>query len=195
MTEKRLIIYPSFYVFWAVFCLLDGECLMPVFVLAVLIHEGGHVLAISACGGRIEGVELSAFGAVLRQGRRLGYMADAAISLAGPAAGMAAAWVLSAAGYPMCAGANVLLSAVNCLPVLPLDGGCFVYACNCMTPVADVGTQIFARLSLAAALIWTACGVAFFIRTGGNATLFAIGLCLLNSNRVLLRNPLNCGMI
>lgn len=195
MTAEKLRIYPSFYVFWAVFCLLDNEGILPLFLIAAVIHEAGHVIAIRACGGEIDAVELTASGAVLRQGRCLGYAADAAIALAGPAAGMAAAWLLSVTGYPMLAGANALLSIFNCLPVLPLDGGCFWYNCAAMTPFSLAGMRAVECVSVLTALALTVFGGVFLAYTGRNATVLAVGLCLLRANRDLLRNSRNCGMI
>lgn len=195
MTMVKLRIEPSFYVFWAIFCLLDNEEILLLFLGAAVIHETGHLLAIYACGGDIRRIVLSAAGAELQQSRSLGYMADTAIALAGPAAGMAAAWVFSAKGYPMFAGANVLLSVFNCLPVLPLDGGCACYSVISMTSFALVGRRGLEYFSIAAAIILTLCGAAFLLHTRRNATGLIVGLCLLRANRDLLRKSVNCGMI
>ena len=71
--KQKVYAAPSFYVFWAVFCLLDEEGVMPLFLCAAVIHELGHAAAIYLCGGRIDGIRLCVTGAVLTQGRCLGY--------------------------------------------------------------------------------------------------------------------------
>lgn len=195
MTTAKLQIDPFFYVFWAIFCLLDQEGLLLYFLSAASIHEAGHVAAIYLCGGQVRRVRLSASGAEIQQARSLGHGADAAIALAGPAAGMAAAWGCSVLGHPTLAGANALLSLFNILPVLPLDGGCVCCHLLQLTPAAQIGTQILHWLSVLMALLLTVSGGMFLIYTGRNATILVIGICLLSSNGTFLRKSCNCGMI
>ncbi|MDD6612112.1 MAG: hypothetical protein PUE91_07900 [Clostridiales bacterium] len=195
--KQKVYAAPSFYVFWAVFCLLDEEGVMPLFLFAAGIHELGHAAAIYFCGGRIDGICLCITGAVLKQGRCLGYGQECLIALAGPAAGLAAAWLFSAAGYPMMAGANLLLSVFNSLPILPLDGGCAVKSLICLLPsgAADTGQRLLALCSVAAATALTAFGAALLVYTGQNASALAAGGFLLFANMAFLRNPSKYGMM
>lgn len=197
MTAAKLRAEPSFYLFWAVFCLLDSEGVLPIFAGAAVIHELGHILAISACGGQIAYIKLSASGAVIHQTRMLEPVCDCAVALAGPAAGMAAALLFSAMGYPTAAGANLLLSMFNCLPFLPLDGGCALSALFAMLPphVAAAGQRGLAQVSIGGAGIFIFCGTALLVYTGRNATILAAGLFLLAANRSLLHELAHYGMI
>lgn len=197
MTTAKLRAEPSFYVFWAVFCLLDSEGVLPIFVGAALVHEVGHILAIYACGGQVEYVKLSACGAVLQQNRSLGYWSDCAIALAGPAAGMAAALILSAAGCTTAAGANVLLSVFNCLPLLPLDGGCAISVLLAMLPprAAGMGQHALAQFSIGGTCVLIFGGAVLLMHTGRNATVLAAGMFLLGANRPLLHELSDYGMI
>lgn len=197
MTHTKLYISPSFYVFWALFCLLDNEGILPLFVCAAAIHETGHIAAIYACGGNISRLELSAVGAVLQQGKNLGYLADCTVSLAGPAAGMAAAWIFSAAGMPMLAGANVLLSLCNCLPLLPLDGGCALYSLFSLLPAAisAAAQMALSYFSFFAAFALSAFGAVMLIHTKRNATMLVMGLFLLHANQPSLRKSSDYGMM
>ena len=197
MTQAKLHVSPSFYLFWSLFCLLDNEGILPLFLCAAGIHELGHLIAIYACGGSVRGVELSAAGAVLEQDKQLSGLADCAISLAGPAAGMAAAWVCTIADMPMLAGANIMLSVLNCLPLLPLDGGCALSGLFCLLPAAvSASAQIvLMRFSFFASAALAVCGAALLFGTGRNATILVIGLFLLHTNRYFLRNSFNYGMI
>lgn len=65
--KGRLLVSPSFYVFWAVFCLLDTQNILPVFALAAMLHELGHAAVIACLGGSIRCVRLHAAGAVIMQ--------------------------------------------------------------------------------------------------------------------------------
>lgn len=195
--RAKLHVSPSFYIFWSVFCLLDNEGVLPLFLCAAVIHELGHVLAIYACGGTICGVELSAVGAVLVQGRQLSGMADCEVALAGPAAGMAAAWVCTVAGLPLLAGANIMLSVLNCLPLLPLDGGCALSGLLCLLPaqMALSAQRTLVRFSFLISAALAVCGAALLLHTGRNATVLVIGLFLLRMNWYSLRDSFNYGMI
>ena len=197
MTRIRLHISPSFYIVWSIVCLLDREGILPLFLCAAAVHELGHLLAIHACGGYLCGVKLSAAGAVLEQGKPLGALGDCVVSLAGPAAGMGMAWICTMAEMPMLAGANIMLSMLNCLPLLPLDGGCAVFALLCVLPAAISATAhtILIWISFAASVALTVCGAALLLYTGRNATALIVGLFLLHTNRYSLRNACKYGMI
>ncbi len=107
-----------------------GAGVCACFALALLAHEFAHALAARAFGARIASIELLPFGcaAVLEGLGTLSAAKEAAVAAAGPLAGMAIA-----AGANMLSGGSAFLaqfarlslglSAVNLLPVPPLDGG------------------------------------------------------------------------
>ena len=109
--------------FWVVLGLM--VLLFPVRVLAGLllaavIHEAGHILAVALCGGRLYRIRLHIGGAKLiaaplSPGREL------LCILAGPAAG--AVTVLAWRVFPELAVAGLLQTAFNLLPLPNLDGG------------------------------------------------------------------------
>ncbi len=185
--NARLIVKPSFYVFWAVFSLLDNEGILPIFVLAAMLHELGHIAAIYLCGGVVASLTLSAGGAVLRQASVLPSERLVAVSLAGPAAGVAAAWAACQFGWLTFAGANLLLSMFNCLPVLPLDGGCALLALMQLAGCPARAEQLLVVASYVAAALFTCGGVLLLLQTGRNASVLAVGLCLLAAQRPVLR--------
>lgn len=193
--KQKVYAAPSFYVFWAIFCLLDEEDVMPLFICAAIIHELGHAVAIYLCGGKITGIRLGITGAVLVQGRCLGYWQECVIALAGPAAGLAGACLLSA--YPMAAGANLLLTLFNSLPILPLDGGCAVRSLIGLMPsaTAEIGQQFLVVWSVVIAVLLTAFGAALLVYTGQNASAILAGGFLLFANVALLRKPSKYGMM
>lgn len=108
---------------------LDESGVAPLFFMAAALHELGHALAVYTCGGTLVCLRLTALGGVLRY--RLPYPGawmDMWIAAAGPLAGLFAAWIAASLGSFRFAGANLLLSMFNLLPVRPLDGGQLVTA-------------------------------------------------------------------
>ena len=107
--KGRLLVSPSFYVFWAVFCLLDTQNILPVFALAAMLHELGPAAAIACLGGSIRCVRLHAAGAVIMQGTPLSGGRECVVALAGPVTGLLAAIAFAYFRQPIEAGANLVL--------------------------------------------------------------------------------------
>lgn len=192
-TSSGLRIEPSFYVFWAIFCLLDSEQVLPIFLLAAVIHELGHLLAIRLCGGTVKQIVLSASGVVIQQGTVLCRWKSLCISAAGPLAGLLAAICFALFGNAEIVGANLILSCLNLLPILPLDGGCMLYyLIEGWFPAAEMVLQ---WLSFFFAVMLTAFGGVFLFLTGRNAALLVIGLCLLRNTAASLRTQRKYGMM
>lgn len=109
--------------FCAVICLfawVDWRfCLR--FLVCALWHEMGHLAVMKLCRVPVEGVFLTAAGAVIEtvfQDDKKEFLCAAA----GPAAGVLLGCVLLRI-YPVMAMVSLLLSVVNLLPLDPLDGG------------------------------------------------------------------------
>ena len=102
-------------IFW-----LDGKaCLW--FLLSLVFHEAGHLLAMKCTGVPVSEVRLKASGAVIRGGFS-GYRQEIACAAAGPFASFLLAFVLFRS-VPEPAIISGLLGMTNLLPVYPLDGG------------------------------------------------------------------------
>lgn len=106
---------------WAAFALLVFPLRwLLAWLLAAAVHEGFHILAIFACGGKIRGMRIGLGGAVIEiapmsPGREL------ICALAGPGGGLL---LLSVARWmPLTALWGLIQSVWNLLPVYPLDGG------------------------------------------------------------------------
>lgn len=188
--KGRWVVSPSFYVFWATVCLLDTQNVLPVFVLAAVIHELGHAAAIVCLGGRITCIRLHAAGAVIVQGKLLSDTRECLVSLAGPAAGLLAAMLFAFLRHPMDAGANLVLSLFNILPILPLDGGAAVRSLLRLLPAAAAQKSICVLqwISVLAAFALTVFGGVLLYQTGSNPTGLAVGICLLGSHVAFLRD-------
>ena len=118
--------WPRFAVALAALFCLDPRGLFPAVSCAVLIHEGGHLLALGLLGtGRVQ-LELSGRGAVLHTGA-MSWPRQLVCDLAGPAAGLVFALAIEK-HWPLGGAVSQLVSCWNLLPVLPLDGGQAVQA-------------------------------------------------------------------
>lgn len=113
------------------FVLANGWEPLATVLGAAAVHELGHWAVLRMLGAEVTGFRLGVLGAVLEtDSRRLSYGGELAAVLAGPAANLLAALVLTALGgerWPAAVGANLVLCAFNLLPVRPLDGGRALY--------------------------------------------------------------------
>ena len=89
-------------------------------LLAALIHELGHLLALKIAGGRVLSIRLRSFGARI-EAAPMSPGRTALCALAGPAAG--ALTIFAYKSLPELALAGLVQTVFNLLPVYPLDGG------------------------------------------------------------------------
>ena len=89
-------------------------------LLAALIHELGHLLALKIAGGRVLSIRLRSFGARI-EAAPMSPGRTALCSLAGPAAG--ALTIFTYKTFPELALVGLVQTVFNLLPVYPLDGG------------------------------------------------------------------------
>ena len=126
---------------WAHWTLLPAVLLLVVTegperaglgLLALLLHETGHLLTARGLGYRVRSLELWPFGAALSMDLSTGSRGALPVALAGPLCSMAAAAMslLLLRLLPRTEGVmepffcmNLSLAAVNVLPAEPLDGG------------------------------------------------------------------------
>ncbi len=108
-----------------------GRVFIPTFI-AVLIHETAHILAIRLMNLKITRVDIRAFGVSVKvEGiEYIPYTREIIIAAAGPLAGLVTAGVFLVAAksfglYSLSyfIGVNIVITAINLLPVYPLDGG------------------------------------------------------------------------
>ena len=121
-----------FCILVSVMYVLDfGRFFVPVF-LAVSIHELSHILAIKLLGYKVERADVRAFGISVKvEGLEyIPYTKEIIIAAAGPLAGvvtaslsLGAAKIFGIYSLVYFAGINIVITAINLLPVYPLDGG------------------------------------------------------------------------
>ena len=118
----------------AVFIWAASPELLAALLLAALLHELGHYAMLKHQGAQVEAIRISPFGAQmrLRPYPQLSYGQEMLAVLAGPGVNLILAFVLAAAGklWPLgylFSGAQLVLGLFNLLPILPLDGGAFLW--------------------------------------------------------------------
>ena len=126
----------GFFLVLALMLLLFPLKLVAGILLAALIHEGGHLLAIRLCGGRALALRLHAGGARIETAPMEPGKA-ALCALAGPAAG--ALTIFAWRFFPEMALAGLVQTIFNLLPIYPLDGGQVVR--NICCKMRDFGVQ------------------------------------------------------
>ncbi|NLW44438.1 MAG: hypothetical protein GXY92_04575 [Syntrophomonadaceae bacterium] len=113
-------------------CLSTGTAEILWIILALVLHEAGHVLAACACGLKLLRVELFPFGGQILTEDLVGlnWKRDILAASAGPAASLFSSGLtyimernLSLVDFSFFMEFNLLLGLFNLLPALPLDGG------------------------------------------------------------------------
>lgn len=147
-----------------VLLLCQPEGLAVACILASLVHEGGHLLAMVLAGVPPEDCTLSASGARIRvRTYEVGYLPNILISLAGPLANGVAALLLLWWGCRTPAAIHLVLAVLNLLPSAALDGGQILRCGLCLLglePLADKVLQVTSAIVLMA------------LATGGSWLLF-----------------------
>jgi stage IV sporulation protein FB len=146
-------------------------------LLACVIHELGHYLAIRLLGGEVEALQLTGLGAVMVPQGMFCYREECLIALAGPAASLALA-LLTAPVEETLAGVSLVLGLFNLLPLAPLDGGRVLRGLVCRWFGPDTGERISAWVTRFFALALSGVGVWVMLQ-GGSFTLLLFGLVFL----------------
>ncbi len=151
----------------------SGDVFMPTF-FAVIIHEFSHIVAILLCGASIDTVDIRAFGIRVNVPELscMPYKKEIIIAAAGPFAGIitaslgfAAAIIMHTTKFDYFIGVNILVTAINLIPVYPLDGGRIILGAMLMyLPVRAAYTVSYI---LAIASIGTLFGLCTFLAFRG----------------------------
>lgn len=175
--SKKLKFSDSILVILALSILLDKEILTIIFILSAFIHELGHLLSIVLCRAKILSINITIFGGVIKYHYIGSKFVDVFIALSGPFFGFLAAYIFSLFGLTIFSGANLILSIINILPIMPLDGGRIV-------------TYLFNKkfsyiIGFIFKIVLTIFSVYIFIKGYGiSLILFVIAIWLYNQNKV-----------
>lgn len=163
-----LRIEPSAPLLLAVFVLLSSPLLLFALLLAALLHEVGHYVALRRLRGRVTAIHITALGAEMQVAGRLSYGGELLAAAAGPAVNLLLALFLGLCGrlwdvLYLFAGAQLILGLFNLLPVRPLDGGSILWNLTAWLTepytadrvAAAAGTAVSVLLAMAAvAALW-----------------------------------------
>ena len=187
--ERGVHVSASFFLLAALALIVSPVEIAASVLLAALLHECGHLLALKAFRVPVEGLRLTALGAVLyaRGARRLSYARELAVTLAGCGANLACGFLtalaarrLSWEGGFLFAGAHFLLAAFNLLPIPPLDGSraLMLLVSFFFGPAAGDAAAVLAGLFFALALVGA--GLCIAAETGGGVLFLLASLALLS---------------
>jgi len=177
---KLRVTIPFAFAF-VVFCLLDDTGLFTTFLTVAAIHEIGHLLMLLIVKAKVHEISLELTGAaIFYDSGTIGYLEEAAVAAAGPAAGLLAAFAGAWLGYTTFAGTSFLLSAVNLLPAAPLDGGRLLAAVYGKMGWSEQSLKVI-HVCSSVSLLLLGCYV--FRVTGGNFTCMLLAIWLLLGNK------------
>lgn len=150
-------------------------------LVASLMHETGHVIAVLLLQRQPVRVELGVFGMrmIQQDSTSMGYRRKLCILLAGPLVNLICAGLLLLAGQAgLVIGIHLVIGLFNLLPIEPLDGG---QALFCLLAAhGDIGRAETVVFSLSLVLLFCLLVVGFYVLLAGgyNFTLLAVGLYL-----------------
>ena len=176
---KKYGLSGAFVLLCALLLCCESIALLAALLLAVAIHEGGHMGAIWLCGGQVERLVLGLGGMDIRyRCIRDTYGKDAFIALMGPgmnllscgAGAFLAKWLPWEGIYLFC-GCSALLGCFTLLPALPLDGGVVLRAMLLRRGELEWSDRVLTASSLAVGVLLLCAGAVLFVSSGGNCTL------------------------
>ena len=176
---KKYGLSGAFVLLCALLLCCESISLLAALLLAVAIHEGGHIGAIWRCGGQVERLVLGLGGMDIRyQCSRDTYGKDAFIALMGPGMNLLSCGVgafladrLPWEGIYLFCGCSAILGFFNLLPALPLDGGVFLRAMLLRRGELEWSDRVLTASSLAVGVLLLCAGTVLFVSSGGNCTL------------------------
>lgn len=129
--------------------------------VAAIAHEAGHVVMLELLGSHPQGVHFTLSGPVILYTEPDSAWKAVMIALSGPLSGLLLSWALHQV-WSTCAEISLLLSAINLMPVLPLDGGRALQAA-----LSDCGIKLLSMLGFLIPFVLMMFGLAL-IRYGQN---------------------------
>lgn len=161
------------------FLLFDRTGLGGQMVLAALVHELGHLIAMAALGEQPQSIVFGGFGVRMerRQGTRLSYQKEIWIYAAGPAVNLLAALLFFP--NPQICRVHLLLGLFNLLPMGVLDGG-QILRCILQKKMEMARGDFWRRsVSLCCGSLLVLLALAIFLTSGYNASLLSTSIYLM----------------
>lgn len=146
---NKVNITPGFFLLGAMALLLLPFRWIMGGLLAAVVHELFHCIAVLLCGGQVRSLSLGSFGAKM-EASPMNLYKSTLCALAGPAGSFF--MLLAAEHFPETAICGLIQGAYNLLPIYPLDGG-RILRCLLPDPIC-YGIQIFTIVFLSGFGIW-----------------------------------------
>ena len=171
------------------FLAFDRDGLFAYFLGSMLLHECGHLIAITLSDLEVTSVRAELSGACIRYGGGLRtYLRDALIAAAGPAASLIAALAALAANLScggnsvleVLIGTNLMFCMANLIPAFPADGGRIAFSLLAAGFTPRFASMVLRVLTAVCGMAAALCGIYVLIRTGYNLSLAATGIFLLS---------------
>ena len=160
---------------------MDDQGVVPLVLLACLLHELGHLAVLRGLGVPVGRIRLTVVGAELEVLAPISYGRELAAALAGPAVNLVLALALCRLECGrVFAGINLMLALFNLLPVGGLDGGRALRAGLSLALGPEISDAIGGRLDALLTGVLLALGL-FFLGVGGKATLWITACWLFSS--------------
>lgn len=179
----RILVQFWFMAFITLSLFLDKSGVAGIGLLAVVFHESGHLLMMSALKIPPECISMNLFGLEIQQKKsyKRSYRQDAMIAIAGPVSNLiffALCWsgyyITSSLYLANLGAANLLLAILNGLPVGPLDGGQALYALLCSKYRAETCEKIVNIVSFFVILPIALMGFLVLLRSRYNFSLLIV---------------------
>lgn len=172
MNDRRLYVSPFLVLILAISFYFRLESYVIPIVLAMLLHECGHLLALCLQNKRILQVRFELFGAVIRS-EPLPYMQELLCALAGPIVNLTCGVLLR--NTASCAAViHLSVFLFNMLPLYPLDGGRALFVLLSIALPAERVRRVvhIARVMISLAIMCAAVSAAAIYRLGVGFFLF-----------------------
>lgn len=181
MKRTGFSLSPAVPLCWFCAAIIMPPAQLVCFALAIAVHEAAHLAAMRLLGISVLQIRVLPAGLEISRGGELtSYGADAAVSLAGPAASVVTGAACLAFGgwFRLYGILSLILGTFNALPILGLDGGAALLAFLSARLPPEKAKRFSNAVSMSLTVaLWTA-SVWIMLVTDGNASLFVIS-CLL----------------
>ncbi len=134
-------------------------------LVACLLHEAGHCVALHCLGNGVKEISLTIFGARIIPEKSLGYGQEFWAAAAGPCVNLLLAWVFSFSPFFLSfSGVNLALAAFNLLPVWELDGARMARCVLVQVVSYEFTSKISVCLSFSFTALCAITGVVFAVK-------------------------------
>ncbi len=177
----------DFLIFCSIFYFISEKQLFFASIIAVVIHELGHIIAVYLTGNSVEKITFSIFGGKIDiLYRKISYISEIIIAICGSLVNIMIAFAIGIFNVFynvnefcfMLSGVCIVLGIFNLIPIYPLDGANFLYSFICLISNEFYASLIVRNISCILTFITIIGGIFTLITTKYNFSLLIIGIFL-----------------